>query len=77
MIQSKEYDSSIPPKIITSDNPLIVLLSPPNITFLFPTEIEELSDRVVVLKDGKVERETYVDEIQKEFGSVASYVEGL
>ncbi len=42
-----------------------------------PEEIEELSDRVVVLKDGKVERETYVDEIQKEFGSVASFVEGL
>ncbi len=40
-----------------------------------PDEIKELSDRVLVLKDGKIVEETYVPEIIKKYGDVSIFVE--
>ncbi len=40
-----------------------------------PDEIKELSDRVFVLKDGKIVEETYVPEIIKKYGDVSIFVE--
>lgn len=42
-----------------------------------PEEIEALADRVLVLKDGRVQKETYVEDIIKEYGSVSDFVEGI
>ncbi len=39
-----------------------------------PEEIEELADRVIVLKDGRVELETYVEDIIKEYGDVTEFI---
>ncbi|NQX83384.1 MAG: ABC transporter ATP-binding protein [Mycoplasmataceae bacterium] len=42
-----------------------------------PEEIEELSDRVLVLNNGKIIREIYIPEIYDEYGSVAAFVEKI
>ncbi len=39
-----------------------------------PEEIEELADRVIVMKDGQVVEETYVEDIIKKHGDVTEFV---
>ncbi len=39
-----------------------------------PEEIEELADRVLVMKDGKIVLETYVEDIIKEYGDVTQFI---
>ncbi len=39
-----------------------------------PEEIEELADRVIVLKEGKVVLETYVEDIIEEYGDVTEFI---
>ncbi len=40
-----------------------------------PEEIEELSDRILVLHDGVISKQTFVPNVIDEYGSVASFVE--
>ncbi len=39
-----------------------------------PEEIEELADRVILLKEGKVVLETYVEDIIEEYGDVTEFI---
>ncbi len=39
-----------------------------------PEEIEELADRVIVMKDGHIVKETYVEDIIEEYGDVTEFV---
>lgn len=42
-----------------------------------PEEIEELSDRIIILNDGRVTAETYVPDVIGKYGSVAVFVEEM
>lgn len=39
-----------------------------------PEEIEELADRVIVMKDGKIILETYVEDIINDYGDVTQFI---